>query len=130
VQPLLDWGLREAEVRRNKALYQERLAQFAQAYLSAIEDVENALYLEKKHRTLIERLTSRQRILAQTLVETRNRYIQGLTDYLPVLTAVQDLRDIDREIITRTRELVQFRVRLFRALGGPVTSKSDDGLNS
>ncbi len=125
VQPLLDWGLREARVRQNRGLYEEGLARFAEAYIRAIEDVENALFLEKKQAERLEILRQRKDVLQQTANETRYRYMQGLTDYLPVLTAVQELRQIERNILTEERILVGYRIRLFRAIGGPVEAASE-----
>jgi NodT family efflux transporter outer membrane factor (OMF) lipoprotein len=130
LQPLLDWGLREAQVTQNRALYEEGLAEFAQTYITAIEDVESSLYLEKKQRELLQILRSRRDVLQQTANETRNRYMQGLTDYLPVLTAVQELRQIDRNIITQERILIDYRIRLFRSIGGPVGRGVDENLAS
>ena len=54
------------------------------------------------------------------MIESRNRFGQGLTDYLPVLTAAQALQEVERELLTERRELVSLRVRLHRALGGHV----------
>lgn len=122
VQPLLDWGARKAEVERNRALYVERLAVFSQAYLVAIEDVENALYQERKQREFLNRLENRRRILAETVVETRDRYTNGLTDFLPVLNAVQELQRLERVILRQERDLIGFRIQLHRALGGTVTT--------
>ena len=59
IQPLIDWGARKAEVERNRALYVEGLARFTQSYLEAIEDVENALYQERKQREFLRRLEIR-----------------------------------------------------------------------
>lgn len=125
VQPLIDWGLREAQVTQNETLYREQLSVFAEAYITAIEEVENALYLEKKQRELLQVLRSRRDVLQQTANETRHRYMQGLTDYLPVLTAVQELRQIDRNIITQERILIGYRIRLYRSLGGPVEDETE-----
>jgi NodT family efflux transporter outer membrane factor (OMF) lipoprotein len=118
VQPLLDWGTRKAEVERNQALYVERLAAFTQAYLEAIEDVENALYQERKQREFLDRLERQHTILARTVEETRDRYTNGLTDFLPVLNAIQDLQELERNIVRQQRDLVVIRVQLHRALGG------------
>jgi outer membrane protein TolC len=122
VQPLLDWGARKAEVERNRALYVERLAVFSQAYLEAIEEVENALYQERKQRVFLSRLEDRRRILAKTVEETRDRYTSGLTDFLPVLNALQELQRLERVILRQQRDLIGFRIRLHRALGGAVTA--------
>lgn len=120
VQPLLDWGARKAEVERNRALYVERLAGFSQAFLVAIEDVENALYQERKQREFLDRLERRRRVLERTVQETQDRYTNGLTDFLPVLDAVQELRRIERILVQQKRELIGFRIQLHRALGGNV----------
>lgn len=120
VQPLLDWGLRKAEVERNRALYVERLAVFSQTYLEAIEEVENTLYQERKQRVFLERLEHRRQVLERTVDETRDRYTNGLTDFLPVLNAVQELQRLERIIVQEQRELLRFRIRLHRALGGAV----------
>ncbi|MGD9331161.1 MAG: efflux transporter outer membrane subunit [Desulfobacterales bacterium] len=122
VQPLLDWGARKAEVERNRALYVERLAVFSQAYLEAIEDVENALYQERRQRQFLVRLERRRQLLAQTVDQTRDRYTGGLTDFLPVLNAIQELQRVERIIVRQQRELLVFRIQLHRALGGKLES--------
>ncbi len=118
VQPLLDWGERKAEVERNKALYTERLAAFTQGFLEAVEEVENALYQENRQREFIRRLEIRRDILQETVDETEARYSQGIDDYLPVLNALQELRFVERALISERLALILFRIRLHRALGG------------
>jgi NodT family efflux transporter outer membrane factor (OMF) lipoprotein len=120
VQPLLDWGARKAEVERSRALYVERLAVFSQAYLQAIEDVENTLYQERKQREFLDRLERRRQFLERTVEETRDRYTNGLTDFLPVLDAIKELQRIERIIVRQERALLGFRIQLHRALGGRV----------
>ena len=124
-QPLLDWGARKAEVERSRALYVERLAIFSQAYLQAIEDVENALYQERKQREFLDRLERRRRFLESTVEETKDRYTNGLTDFLPVLDALKELQRIERIIVRQQRELLGFRIQLHRALGGQVQATEE-----
>ena len=127
VQRLLDWGDRKAEVIRNKAVYRERLAAFSQAYLQAIEAVENALYQERKQREFIERLEHRRQFLARTVDETRDRYTNGLTDFLPVLDAITELQRVERVIVRQQRALLGFRIQLHRAVGGRVKVPEPEG---
>lgn len=124
--PVIDWGGREAEVRRRRALVRERLLALSQAYLTAIEEVENALWQERRERELIAALDKELAIARRNLKETRARYSQGLTDYLPVLAAVQSLQALERNVLTRRRELVSIRVLLYRALGGAGAWLADD----
>lgn len=122
--PLLDWGRRRAEVTRNEALYDERLARFTAALIRGVQEVEDTLYLLKKQAEFLSKLEARREILTATVEESRLRYSQGLTDYLPVLDAVQELRQIERELLTEQRELVALRIQLHRAIGGPMGPNS------
>ena len=44
--------------------------------------------------------------------------MQGLSDYLPVLAALQSVQTLEREILLRHRQLILIRILLYRALGG------------
>lgn len=125
VQPLLDWGRRKAEVERNKALYEEKLAAFTQAYLLAIEEVENALYQENRQREYLKRLEARRDLLEQTLNAAQAVYNQGESDYISVLSAVEDLRDVERNVVREQLKLIHYRIALFKALGGGLDSQEE-----
>jgi NodT family efflux transporter outer membrane factor (OMF) lipoprotein len=120
VQPLLDWGRRKAEVERNEALYEERLAAYTQLFLEAVEDVENALVRETKQREFLQRLKAQRDILQQTASASEDRYTEGIDDYLPVIDALQELRDVERDLIVEQLNLLNIRIALFRAIGGPL----------
>jgi NodT family efflux transporter outer membrane factor (OMF) lipoprotein len=125
VAPLLDWGQRKAEVERNEALYTERLAAFTQAYLEAVAEVENTLYQEDRQREYVSRLETRRSVLLETAEKAQSSYTEGLTDYLPVLNAVKDLRAVERSLIDQRVALALLRVRLYRAVGSEIPSYSD-----
>ena len=97
----------------------ERLLELSEAYLTAIGEVEDALWRERRQRELITALDKELEIATRNLKETRIRFAQAaLTDYLPVLAAVQSLQALERNLLTRRRELVSIRILLYRALGG------------
>jgi len=116
--PIIDWDRRGSEVEKRKALLREELARYSEAYLTAIEEVENALWQEEQQKELLTALEKQIRIAGSNLSETRNRYRQGLTDYLPVLTALQSLQQLERDILLSKRQLISVRILLYRALGG------------
>lgn len=119
LMPLLDWGDRRARITRNQALYGEQLAAFGQAFLGAIEEVENAYYQASRQRDYLQRLHQREAILKDNLAQARAVYTQGLTDYLPVLEALQQLREVERSLIDARYELVARHIELLRAQGIP-----------
>jgi NodT family efflux transporter outer membrane factor (OMF) lipoprotein len=118
VAPLLDWERRSAEVEKRQAEFTEELARYSEAYLTAIEEVENSLWQEQYQVELLKTLEHQINIARANLTETRNRYQQGLTDYLPVLAAIQSLQQLERDILSRRRQLISIRITLYRALGG------------
>jgi NodT family efflux transporter outer membrane factor (OMF) lipoprotein len=118
IAPVIDWDRRSSEVKKREALFREELARYSESYLVAIEEVENALWQEKYQLELLKALEDQISIARSNLNETRNRYQQGLTDYLPVLTALQSLQRLERDILSGRRQLISIRILLHRSLGG------------
>jgi NodT family efflux transporter outer membrane factor (OMF) lipoprotein len=118
IAPVIDWDRRSSEVRKREAMFREELARYSESYLVAIEEVENALWQEKYQLDLLQALENQISVARSNLNETRNRYQQGLTDYLPVLTALQSLQRLERDILSSRRQLISIRILLYRSLGG------------
>jgi NodT family efflux transporter outer membrane factor (OMF) lipoprotein len=128
--PLFAAGERRSEVRRRKAALDEALASYTDQFLSALVEVESALLLERK---LVERLelVEAQLDTAQRLLdESRNRFSQGLTDYLPVFTSLNIVQVLERDVVSSRKEVLSSRVALHRALGGPILDPEVPGLVS
>ena len=125
VQPLLDWGERKAEVERNKALYEEELALFGSLYLQALEEVETAIYNEKQQVEYLRRLKTRRDILEQTVKEAQLQYLEGVSDYLPVINALVELHTVERSLISAKYQLILYRITLHRALGSRIREKKE-----
>ena len=121
--PLFDGGRRAAEVERNKDVVDEKLMNYGQVLLQAMFEVENALVQEQSQILYIADLELQLEVLGNTLREARNRYRQGLIDYLPVLTALQSQQRAQVGIIVAKRQLLSYRVQLCRALGGTWTQE-------
>ncbi len=116
--PVFDAGRRKAESDRNRAVVRELFYQWKSAFLNAFAEVEDALVTEKG---LLEtyNITLKQVELAQlTLDRSRDLYINGLTDYLTVLTSLQALQNLQRTEISIRKSLVSNRIKLHGALGG------------
>jgi len=118
--PLFDAGLRRSEVIFRKARLKDALAGYSDRYLSALFDVEAALLEERKSAEQLT-LVERQLVTAQRLLtEARNRFSQGLTDYLPVVTSLSIVQSLERDVVSSRKSVLSARVGLHRALGGPM----------
>ena len=54
----------------------------------------------------------------KALEQAGERYRNGLNDYLPVLTQLLSVQELERTLIQRRTELLIDRITLYRALGG------------
>jgi outer membrane protein, multidrug efflux system len=128
--PLFDGGLRAAAADRSRAVVAELAASYGQILLQALFEVETALVLEKAQLAHIEDLKQQVEISVETLAETRNRYREGITDFLPVITALRSLQAAEQSLLSARRQLLSYRVQLCRALGGTWTGELEQGQSS
>ena len=119
--PVFDGGERRAAIDFQRAEWQEAIAAYTELFLTAVKEVETAMVKERQQAQRVKLQEDQLATARQLLGETRNRYSQGLTDYLPVLAAVATEQGLERELITSRRAELTSRVALHLALGGPLT---------
>lgn len=124
-QPLFDGYRRQAEVERTLAVVEERLASYRLSVLNAIAEVEDALARERSQREYINKITQQLGDAKDALREAGQRYQKGLNDYLPVLSALERTQALTRSLVTARRDLLIYRINLYRALGGTWTQELD-----
>jgi len=117
-QPLYDGGRRAAEVDRTRAVFRENLARYHQSVLNAFREVEDALAAGRTSEERLGHLRDREEASAAALRLALDRYLQGLSDYLPVLTAQGLQFDAESQLLAARRQLLADRISLARALGG------------
>lgn len=116
--PIFDGGYNKAEVEKARGEVDEMLAEYKSTVYTAYKEAEDALSEEKWQK---EYITARGRQLdaARTsLNEATSRYIQGLDDYLPVLTALLTVQQLEVSQVQDRTDLLLYRIALYRAMGG------------
>lgn len=121
--PLFDAGRRRAQVDEAIAVADESLSVYRRTVLTAIKEVEDALVREAKQRENLAALAAQTDAARRALEEAGNRYLKGLSDYLPVLTQVLAVQSLERTVIQRQTDLLLARISLYRALGGHWTDR-------
>lgn len=116
--PLIDGGRRRAETDRARAALRVAINEYEQTMLDAIREVEDALSAEQRQRERLASLREQLNLAEQVLERIRSRYTRGATDYLDVLDALVSKQELEREVLTARRELLQNRVTLHRTLAG------------
>lgn len=118
VLPIIDGGRRVAEVARNQAVTAENLDLYGQKLLTALQEVENALAQEAQQHKRVNSLQKQLRYLADANQQIRMRYGYGGIDFLRVLTSLINLQSLERSMIKAERELIEYRINLYRSLAG------------
>ena len=117
-QPVLDGGRRKAEVDRTESVFRENLANYHKTVLDAFKDVEDALVNISSSQERIRMLNETVFASDSSLRLALDRYMQGLTDYLPVLTEQVRNATAKSNLIAARRQLISERIQLARAIGG------------
>jgi multidrug efflux system outer membrane protein len=116
--PVFDGNRRAAEVDRTMAMKDENLAAYRQTILTAIREVEDALVTEARQKEHILKLKQVIQTARKALDQATLQYRNGLTDYLPVLTQLLSVQDLERDLIAQRATLLTNRISLYRSLGG------------
>ncbi len=116
--PVIDGGRRRAEVDRNEAALREAVADYQQKVLSAFQEVEDALSNNYATEQRVKRLAETAQSTGASLRLSTDRYLAGLVDYLPVLTAQRSDFEVSSNLLAARRQLLADRISMARSLGG------------
>ena len=123
VQPVLDAGRRKAEVERTEAVFMENLAVYHKTVLNAFREVEDSLARISATEERIVMLNETVNASENSLRLALDRYMNGLTDYLPVLTEQVRHFTVKSDLLSERQQLIFDTVGLARAIGGEWTDK-------
>jgi NodT family efflux transporter outer membrane factor (OMF) lipoprotein len=126
VGPVFDGGYRKAEVDKARAAVDEKLGAYKSTVYTAFKEVEDALAEEKWQKEYLDALSAQLEASRVSLREAVSRYAQGLDDYLPVLSALMSVQELEVTMATERTNLMLYRVALYRALGGTWTDSLAD----
>lgn len=121
--PIFDGGRREAEVDRTRAVLREKVIIWKQNILTALKEIEDTLVQENGQNQVLAGINLQLDLARKTLTQARNRYVNGLSSYLNVLTSLQALQNLERTEIAVQKQLISNRINLYVALGGNWTEE-------
>jgi outer membrane protein TolC len=116
--PIFDGGQRMTRAEQLELTVQRRTWQYDLAFNTAVQRVQDSLVQEQKQADNLRTLRDQVALGRRVLQEARLLFEQGTSDYLPVLTALANLSNLERSSIQAQRLLLSYRVQLYHALGG------------
>ncbi len=116
--PIFDGGRRTRTLELRKAQQQEAGVTYQRTVLGALHEVDNALSAygaEQRRRDELARAVAEDR---RAVALARDRYEQGVADFLQVLTAQRALLAAEQDLADSTTTVSTNLVALYKALGG------------
>jgi len=120
IGPIIDGGQRRAEAERTRAVRRQRLAEYSQTTREAFREIEDALAREAKQRERIASLREQVRLQSTAYDRLQSEFFNGISDFIDVLTALTGTQQLRRDLLVAERQLIEFRIALYRALAGPI----------
>jgi NodT family efflux transporter outer membrane factor (OMF) lipoprotein len=115
---VLDFGKNRAQLDAQREEYQQAMLTYQNTLLIALREVEDAqvAYINEQdhHAALIDAVSSAR----DSVSIARDRYKQGLTDFLQVLDAQRQLLSTEDDLAQSDQAISTNLVALYKALGG------------
>jgi len=124
--PIFAGGAIRKNIEVQSALQEQYLIAYETTILSALEEVENALFTYKeaqqRRQTLIDATHAAQKAAELAWF----RYEAGLTDFTDVLEAQRSLLSFQEQLAQSCGNITADLIRIYKALGGGWASSTDD----
>jgi len=124
--PIFYGGELNAEVDRAEAVKNQRVYNYGQVVLLAFREVEDALVQEKKQIEAVTLISEQLEISRTAYKQLQLEYLNGLSDYLDVLVALDELQQLERDLVNARLTLFEYRIALYRALAGNFKFENPD----
>ena len=116
--PIFEGGRLRATLRLRQSQQREAALDWRDTLLTAWQDVDNALTAYQQDRIRHDRIAEAVRQNQRALAAARQRYQQGVVDFLNVLAAQNALLQNQQSLAGSTMQTETDLVSLYRALGG------------
>ena len=116
--PVFQGGRIRSNIAATEARRDEALARYRQAVLTAMEDVETSLVGYAEHQVERERLALSVKSQSRAVELARKRFETGIRDFLTVLDAERQLRDVENSLALSETQVLVNLISLYKALGG------------
>jgi NodT family efflux transporter outer membrane factor (OMF) lipoprotein len=116
--PVFSGGSITANIELQTAAQQELLAAYQETVLVAFQEVEDALAAFSDQQAARDQLADAVRANQRATELARNLYAQGLTDFINVLVAEENLFTTQDTLAQAERDVALQLIALYKALGG------------
>lgn len=122
-QPIFQAGRIRANIDRSASLRDQALANYVDTALQAFYEVETTLAAENFLRQQVLELSTAAQEATEAQSLAQERYSNGTAEFTDYLNTQRDAANIQSQLVSTQRLLLENRIDLYLALGGPVISQ-------
>lgn len=121
----LDLGRVRQRIKAASARAEGSLLVYEKTVLLALEETENSLVTFGRERQRLEYLRASEQAAAEAVELARQRYQDGVADFLSVLDAERTLLDLQEQLVQSETRTATSLIAVYKSLGGtaPVSAK-------
>ncbi len=116
--PIFEGGRLRRTLELREAQQREAALNYQKPVLQAFHDVDNALIAYRADQLRRDRLAAQAAQSRRALGLASERFRNGLSDFLEVLTAQRTLLQAEQDLATATTTITTDLIALYKALGG------------
>ncbi|SCA58354.1 hypothetical protein AB751O23_AA_00230 [Chlamydiales bacterium SCGC AB-751-O23] len=115
--PIFSAGKIQAHIEVKEAALKESFQNFKQSFFQSLQEIEHSLQNEKNLLEHHKILQQQQRHIQKAFELSKSNYINGISSYLMVLTALNSLQETEVKLIKSEGNILLNRMDLYLALG-------------
>jgi outer membrane protein TolC len=118
--PLLDWNRLQNNVRLQKYIKKEALAEYKQTVLDAVSEIKNAQTAYYENRSAAQNQASALQNMRKAAELTQKKYENGLIEFSQVVRTQQNLISAEQDYVAINAQVLQNLVAFYKAVAAPI----------
>ena len=118
--PLLDWNRLQNNIRLQKYIKKEALANYKQAVLDAVSEIKNAQTAYYENRSAAQNKASALQNMRKAADLTQKKYENGLIEFSEVVRTQQNLITAEQDYVAINAKVLQNLIAFYKAIAAPI----------
>jgi multidrug efflux system outer membrane protein len=126
VAPIFQGGAIQSKITKNRSLAQEAAYTYADTFMNALSNIEEASLREKEQRELLKNKKRQVALIESRVKRVQDQYDNGTLDYIDFIGIIQTWQSLRQEYIDYKKNYLNAQIDLYFALGSNWLSEQQE----
>ena len=126
VAPIFQGGAIQSKITKNRSLAQEAAYTYADTFMNALSNIEEASLREKEQRELLKNKKRQVALIESRVKRVQDQYDNGTLDYIDFIGIIQTWQTLKQEYIDYKKNYLNAQIDLYFALGSNWLSEQQE----